>query len=156
MTQGGTQTCDLANGLPCSNQLSYQVTQKLSGWVQILKAELPSTQLCMKQLGGGDPSVYETLASPTIMSYLNLEASWMLTMEVITDLLVCWCECIVKWLLRQRGVSQLHFFTCLQWSCDIPWPPIWHVTMGMLRKRSIWLNWQCACITWAYLKKVLY
>ena len=28
VTQGGTQTHDLANGLPCSNQLSYQVTHK--------------------------------------------------------------------------------------------------------------------------------
>ena len=31
MIEGGTQTCDLANGLPCSNQLSYQVIWQLSG-----------------------------------------------------------------------------------------------------------------------------
>ena len=29
VTQGGTQTRDLANGLPCSNQLSYQVIRQL-------------------------------------------------------------------------------------------------------------------------------
>ena len=31
VTQGGTRTRDQANGLPYSNQLSYQVTQQLSG-----------------------------------------------------------------------------------------------------------------------------
>ena len=31
VTQGGTPTRDLANGLPCSNQLSYRVTRQLSG-----------------------------------------------------------------------------------------------------------------------------
>ena len=30
MSQGGTQTCDLANGLPCSNQLRDQVIQQLN------------------------------------------------------------------------------------------------------------------------------
>ena len=30
--------------MPCSNQLSYQVTQQLSGWVRVLKAELPGIQ----------------------------------------------------------------------------------------------------------------
>ena len=44
VTQGGTQTHDLANGLPCSNQLSYRVTRQLSGQVQVLKAELPGIQ----------------------------------------------------------------------------------------------------------------
>ena len=29
MSQGETQTRDLANGLPCSNQLSYQVIRQL-------------------------------------------------------------------------------------------------------------------------------
>ena len=33
-TQGGTQTHDLANGLPCFNHLSYQVTQQLSGRIE--------------------------------------------------------------------------------------------------------------------------
>ena len=42
---GGTRTHDLANGLPCSNQLSYRITQLLSDWVQVLKAELPGIQL---------------------------------------------------------------------------------------------------------------
>ena len=45
VTQGGTRTHDLANGLPCSNQLSYWVTRQLSGWVRVLKAELPGIQL---------------------------------------------------------------------------------------------------------------
>ena len=31
VTQGGTRNRNLANGLPCSNQLSYWVTQQLSG-----------------------------------------------------------------------------------------------------------------------------
>ena len=31
VTQGKTRTQDLANVLPCSNQLSYRVTQQLSG-----------------------------------------------------------------------------------------------------------------------------
>ena len=31
MSQEGTQTHDLANGLPFSNQLSYRVTRQLSG-----------------------------------------------------------------------------------------------------------------------------
>ena len=44
VTQGGTRTRDLANGLPCSNQLSYRVTQQLSGRVRVLKAELPGIQ----------------------------------------------------------------------------------------------------------------
>ena len=39
-----TQPRDLANGLPCSDQLSYQVTRQLSGWVRVLKAELPGIQ----------------------------------------------------------------------------------------------------------------
>ena len=34
MTQGGTRTRDLVNGLPCSNQLSYWFTRQLSGWVR--------------------------------------------------------------------------------------------------------------------------
>ena len=42
--QGGTRTHDLANDLPCSNQLSYQVNPQLSGWVWVLKAELPGIQ----------------------------------------------------------------------------------------------------------------
>ena len=29
-------TCNLTNGLPCSNQLSYRVIWQLSGWVQVL------------------------------------------------------------------------------------------------------------------------
>ena len=33
VTQGGTQTHDLTNGLPCSSQLSYWVTRQLSGWI---------------------------------------------------------------------------------------------------------------------------
>ena len=41
VTQGGTRTHDLGNGLPCPNQLSYRVTWQLSGWVWLLKAELP-------------------------------------------------------------------------------------------------------------------
>ena len=45
VTQGGTRTHNMANGLPCSNQLSYWVTRQLSGWVQVLKAELPEIQL---------------------------------------------------------------------------------------------------------------
>ena len=44
VTQERTQTHDLANGLPCSNQLSYQVTRQLSGWIRVLKAELPGIQ----------------------------------------------------------------------------------------------------------------
>ena len=44
VTQGGTQTHDLANGLPCSNQLSYRVTCQLSGWIRMLQAELPEIQ----------------------------------------------------------------------------------------------------------------
>ena len=44
-TQGGTRTHDLANGLPFSNQLSYQVTLQLSGWIWVHnKAELPGIQ----------------------------------------------------------------------------------------------------------------
>ena len=35
LTPGGTQTRNLANGLPYSNQLSYQVTWQLSGWVWV-------------------------------------------------------------------------------------------------------------------------
>ena len=37
MSQGrvGTQTRNLANGLPCSNQLSYQVIRELNAKVQI-------------------------------------------------------------------------------------------------------------------------
>ena len=31
VTQGGAQTHDLANGLPCSNQLTYRVIRQLSG-----------------------------------------------------------------------------------------------------------------------------
>ena len=45
VTYGGTRTHDLANGLPCSNQLSYRITWLLSDWVQVLKAELPGIQL---------------------------------------------------------------------------------------------------------------
>ena len=30
MSQGGTQTHDLANGLPCSNQLSYHVIRQVN------------------------------------------------------------------------------------------------------------------------------
>ena len=45
VAQGGTRTHDLANGLPCSNHLSYRVTQQLSGWVWVLKAELQGIQL---------------------------------------------------------------------------------------------------------------
>ena len=44
VTQGGTQTHDLANGQPCSNQLNYWVTWQLSGWIRVLKAELPGIQ----------------------------------------------------------------------------------------------------------------
>ena len=44
VTQGGTQTCDLANDLPCSNQLSYWVTWQLSGQIRVLNAELPGIQ----------------------------------------------------------------------------------------------------------------
>ena len=44
VTQGRTWTRDMANGLPCSNQLSYRVTRQLSGWVRVLKAELPRIQ----------------------------------------------------------------------------------------------------------------
>ena len=39
VTQGGTRTRDLANGLPCSDQLSYRVTRQLSGRIRVLKAE---------------------------------------------------------------------------------------------------------------------
>ena len=35
MTQGGTQTRELANGLPCSNQLSYGIIQQLRGRVRV-------------------------------------------------------------------------------------------------------------------------
>ena len=45
VTQGVTRTHNLANDLLCSNQLSYWVTRLLSGWVRILKAELPGIQL---------------------------------------------------------------------------------------------------------------
>ena len=45
VTQGRNQTHNLANGLPCSNQLSYRVTRQLSGWIQVLKAELPGIHL---------------------------------------------------------------------------------------------------------------
>ena len=41
MAQGGTWTNNLANSLPCSNQLTYQVIWQLSGWVWVLKAEFP-------------------------------------------------------------------------------------------------------------------
>ena len=41
MTQGGTRTRKLDNGLPYSNQLSYRVIWQLSGRVQVFKAELP-------------------------------------------------------------------------------------------------------------------
>ena len=41
VTQGKTRAHNLANGLPCSNQQSFRVTQQLSGWVRLLKAELP-------------------------------------------------------------------------------------------------------------------
>ena len=41
MTQEETRTCNLDNGLPYSNQLSYRVIWQLSGRVQVLKAELP-------------------------------------------------------------------------------------------------------------------
>ena len=41
MTKGGTWTCDLANGLPDSNQVIWQ----LSGWVRLHKAKLPGFQL---------------------------------------------------------------------------------------------------------------
>ena len=34
-------TCNLANGLPFSNQLSYQITLQVSHWLLILEAELP-------------------------------------------------------------------------------------------------------------------
>ena len=44
VTQGGTQTRDLANGLPCSNELSTEVTRQLSGRIRVLKAELPGIQ----------------------------------------------------------------------------------------------------------------
>ena len=39
--KGGTRTCDLVNGLPCSSQLSYQVIRQLSDQVWVLKANLP-------------------------------------------------------------------------------------------------------------------
>ena len=44
VTQGGTRTRNLANGLPYSNQLSYRVTWQLSGRVRVFKAELPGIQ----------------------------------------------------------------------------------------------------------------
>ena len=49
VTQGGIWTHELANGLPYSNQLSYQVTWKLSGWAWVLKTELPGIQLSRYQ-----------------------------------------------------------------------------------------------------------
>ena len=61
VTQGGTQTRDLANGLPYSNQLSYRVTRQLSGRIRVLKAELPGIQLrriSSWHVGWGGFSVY--------------------------------------------------------------------------------------------------
>ena len=60
MTQGGTRTHDLANCLPCSNQLSYRVTLKLRGWVRVLKAELPgisSPHLKKVMYGPANPAI---------------------------------------------------------------------------------------------------
>ena len=44
VTQEGTQTHDLANGLPFSNQLSYWDIWQLSDWIRVLKAELQGIQ----------------------------------------------------------------------------------------------------------------
>ena len=51
MTQGKTQTCDLATGLPCSSQLSYSATHWLSSSTE-LAGNQPKSQSSY-QAGGG-------------------------------------------------------------------------------------------------------
>ena len=51
---------------------------------------------------------------------VSLNSEVVLSMEISTDLLVCWCECVVKWLFgraRRRGLCQLHFSLKFSHAC---------------------------------------
>ena len=49
VTQGETRNTNLANGLPCSNRLSYRVTRQLNRWVWVLKFMLCTSLLKLIQ-----------------------------------------------------------------------------------------------------------
>ena len=125
LTQGGTQTCDLANGLPCSNQLSYRVTRQLSG--------------CLPCLGDIKVICYIAWVGMWYLSIHNnvhTDRQYLIPLfwgRVAMSTLRCWYYLGV-WLLKAElpGIQPKRI-------------PSWHVWWGGCREHEVGGGWMVWC-----------